>query len=1019
MSYFNNILRQRDQFKHDGRSLWKYNLSDDEFFNLKQQLVETRSSYNLDYRDCALYYSEWWRRCYNGGLPSKKEVFDSIAENHLFTEEEFYRFARKGANLLGIRWIRNQNTLYFKTLLLQGGLPIKHLSNHKGAYKSFLLAILQINPKTIDDFAFESRVTSLLPMSSRNDEIYECCLDIVKAIINEDSEYLSLLDNNDELKEISKELRVKKQSLSNNRKKTKYSASWILVPCIEKIRLHFRISDVINSEDFKNIFLKSDSDEAIDFEYTLFYNDLVLCKFNKRSNNTFRTAWINQHEIFWDGTAHFPELKLRNSRGIENDCKELINYIPKLDKPTLWTKYTEEQWLLEKGCHTAQDDGYVLMPLNYKTSTSLSSQNIKVCGQTLSFISFSESIALTSFGDTLNFKTSCKKIDWFIIDEKPKWMQRTNISVVRRKPKVFVYDETGNLLQNHIIKWRQNKNLNWNSWNGNISTGLIEVQIQVFDIIETDYFFNIGDLDLEVVSNRLHFAEVTLINNQFSFDIYQNPFIDIIKQSSNKIKLHLKSNTSIPESIHASIKNVNQSKSLSFEIYPPFRGIEVIDSNQNIIENNVSININKLNGYRLMSNQENLVVNMYNTHINGIIISEYLTEKFIPLRSFEEKIKQLYRLSDSMDNEAEIVIEISEERNHKQTKIKEYKIKRYNYTIESKFDETNNLLLTTNCKNVDLLAVPLDCMNNQLHLYDLESREGSYSIKQNNNIEKFIVFNSKDSTIQLQPAFISLNPNNKLTTPEDRVLRVMNLVQQLLEANQDSDVWQRLLSYYKICQNQDLLFSTFDILRAIGFSSELSAKAFVFLLCYDETQLFVEEVCAKMEQDLGFSFHWTNKKHWEDAMEWMGCFTDPNVLALVGNGIKVYFDNLNPATHFLSISNFIMQGLIPTSNNGFHLNAKIIQLRSSLGDKVLSQLPKKSPKIPEKFKEIIPVNETTANVKILLKSPLSVALSITGADESLWNRDNEEVRRYVRYSQQLNPEWYSEAINYCITKITA
>jgi hypothetical protein len=269
----------------------------------------------------------------------------------------------------------------------------------------------------------------------------------------------------------------------------------------------------------------------------------------------------------------------------------------------------------------------------------------------------------------------------------------------------------------------------------------------------------------------------------------------------------------------------------------------------------------------------------------------------------------------------------------------------------------------------------------------------------------------------VQPAFISLNPDNKLTTPEDRIQRVLELVRQLLSADYESDIWQRLLSYYKICLNQDLLFSTFDILRTISFSSELSSKAFVFLLCYDESQIFVEDVCAKMEQDLGFSFHWINKRHWENAMEWMGCFIDEKILTLVGKGIKLYFDNLYPAIHFGSISNYVMQGTKPKNMNGFHLNGKITHLRSSLGDKVLNQLPKKSPKVPEKYKEIIPVNTTTANVKILLKSPLSVALSITGVDETLWNSDYEEVRRYIRYSQQLNPEWYSEAINYCITKI--
>jgi len=46
-----------------------------------------------------------------------------------------------------------------------------------------------------------------------------------------------------------------------------------------------------------------------------------------------------------------------------------------------------------------------------------------------------------------------------------------------------------------------------------------------------------------------------------------------------------------------------------------------------------------------------------------------------------------------------------------------------------------------------------------------------------------------------------------------------------------------------------------------------------------------------------------------------------------------------------------------------------------------------------------------------------VALSIAGKDEALWHEDNEFRRRNIRYAQQLNPEWYAEALNYCLTKI--
>lgn len=1018
MNFFKNILNRRNILNHDGQSLWKYNLSDLEFAQLKNELSDLRGSFNLDFRDCALYYAEWWKRCYNGGLPSKMEVFQSIKKNQLFDEEEFYRYARKGANLLGVRWIKNQNTLYFKTLLLQGGLPVKHLSNHKGAYMHFLLEILKINPKSIDDFAFETSVTSILPKSSRNDEIYECCLDIVRAIYNEDNEYLSLLDSNDELKEISNYLRVNKPKIRPNPTKTKYKTNWVLEPSSEKIRLYFRITDVIDSSDFRKTFLKSDIE--LDFEYTLFYNDIVLCKFNRRANDNYRVSWINQKSIFWDGTDQFPELMLISLSGEKISCKELINYLPDLGKPTLWTKYSEGQWLLEKGRNTNQEEAFVLHSINYHFQNDLQSIELNLYDLEFKLSPFTEKITLSNATNDFVFQACSSKIEWYIVEDKPNWIQKANMPIVRNRPKIFVYDQKDNLVTDIEIKWRQNRGQNWNDFNMPITVGVIEIQISALNITETDSFFNIGGLEFEIISNSLQEAQVKLSNNQFEFNIYENPFIEIIKISEIKIKLNLKSNTSIPDSIHASIKCTNQSKFLTFDIRPPFKGIEIIDHNQNIVNSNSILNINNLYGYRLMSNQENLVISFHNSKANKISISELLIDKFTPLRLFEEKINQLFSLSDSMDTESEVEMEIFEVVLQKHVFIKKYRIKKFSHEINSFFD--NEILkISVTAKNVDLFAIPLECSNNYLSLYDLNFVDGFYTINNHNNVTKFVVFSTKESNTYIQPTFISLDPNNIETSLDDRTIRVSELCQELLESNVDDEIWKKLLNYYDLCINQGLQFSTFDIIRAIGFSSEICAKAFVFLVCYDESATFLEEASKKLEDDLGFSFHWINKEHWIKAMEWIGCFAETKesteLLALVGGAINTFYDNLNPSTTFKKLSNFILKDILNFDITGFHLNTKISKLRGSLGERVLTQLPTKCPKILEEYKNIIPINEDTSIIKILLKSPLAVALSIKGKDETIWNISNEEVRRYIRYSQQLNPEWYSEAIVYCLSKL--
>ena len=1017
MSQFYKVLANRNLQKHNGKSLWQYDLSEEEFHQLRNLLIESRSLYGVDTRDCALYYAEWWRRCYNGGLPSKKEVFNSIFSNQFFNEEEFYQYSKKGANLLGIKWIKNQNTLYFKTLLLQGGLPIKHLSNNKGSYKNFLLKILELNPKTIDDFAFDSTITSLLPLSSRNDEIYECCLEIVKAIINEDGEYLSILENNEDLYEISHELRIKKQGLRFSNKRIRFRNNWVLEPNKEIIRLYLGIPEDLDLESFKSLFFKADTLESLDFEYKLFYNDLILCKFIKKTNGRFKTIWINENEILWDNSDQLPELRLHNLNGDQFDCQHLINNFPNLNKPTLWSKYSEAHWVLEKGRHTGQEEAYVLFPNNFEPDIETVKSNLNICGHLMQWVAFRNLITFSDTLDCLTFKTNCTKFEWFISDEKPNWMLRANLPVLKGRPKILVYDEKGNLINQPVKKWRQNKNIVWNNWNTPIQHGLIEVQIQSGNVIEYDEFFNIGPLELEVVSNSLQQAELRLRNNSFFFQINENPLVNIEEINFGNIRLSLTSNASIPSSIHANIRYNNQSKALRFEMAPPFSGVEIIDKNQNVVSNNGSFNLNNLYGYRLLSNQQNLVVNMFNTRRRSIIISEKLKEKFISLSKFQDKISQLYTLSDTMDNGAEIVLEIAEERNLSQKKIREYKIKRYNQTIKLVFDEDNKAIINTEPSNPDLYAIPLECTNAQLNLYDLKNNNGDYSISNTVDLEKFIVFCSNDSEAMVQPAFISLNPNNELSLPEDRMARIIKLRDGLLAAKHEEDIWQRFLSYYKICLNHDVPYSTFDILRATGFSSLLAARVFVFLLCYDDARSFPEEVCKRIENDLGFLFHWINKDNWIMAMEWIGCYTDADLMASVSLGVKSFLDDLYPSNLFSKISNYVTQNIRPQMQLGYHLHQRITELRASLGAKVLSELPNACPKIPEEYKNIIGVNEGNANVKILLKSPLAVALSITGKDETLWNEQNEYIRRNVIYSQQLNPEWYSEAVIYCLTKI--
>src|SRR5699024_7059049 len=118
---FQELVIKHRLKRHDGRPLWKYSLTESDFQELRETL-KSKNQFTIDPRDATLYYAEWWKNNYNGGTPSKQEIFDSLKRTptFFFNAKEFYQSARKGAEMLNYKWIRKQNTLYFRTLLLQG-----------------------------------------------------------------------------------------------------------------------------------------------------------------------------------------------------------------------------------------------------------------------------------------------------------------------------------------------------------------------------------------------------------------------------------------------------------------------------------------------------------------------------------------------------------------------------------------------------------------------------------------------------------------------------------------------------------------------------------------------------------------------------------------------------------------------------------------------------------------------------------------------------------------------------------
>ena len=185
-----------------------------------------------------------------------------------------------------------------------------------------------------------------------------------------------------------------------------------------------------------------------------------------------------------------------------------------------------------------------------------------------------------------------------------------------------------------------------------------------------------------------------------------------------------------------------------------------------------------------------------------------------------------------IDEENYIEVTISEILpNSKSRKIKNYVVKQFSKVVVWEVSEHNKIQFIDDDINFadSVFALPLDCELDDIDKIELIKEEDSFSL-QKGNIEKFILFSTKNSFPKIKPVFISVNPENKFTTDDDRNARMLDFASQLLQQDSSGVIWNKFWVYYILCKENDLPFATFDIIKSITTSSELAAKAFVFFI---------------------------------------------------------------------------------------------------------------------------------------------------------------------------------------------
>lgn len=213
------MLSRRELNSPDGRQLYKYRITNEEFAELERilrQYVTLGQSYlrlsGLAKRPMfsglfVLYGAEWWRRRYDGsGFTWEGILRDLGANSDEWNQSQRSDCVRTGLQAWNLRTLEGSGFRFLGSVALQGGLPMKPLAQARGSIGHLLGRVLRAaNNRLIAPTDIQNWVEDLqnwLPKSYRRAEIYILLADIAwtvltlkqKAGLNADANAIARLD---------------------------------------------------------------------------------------------------------------------------------------------------------------------------------------------------------------------------------------------------------------------------------------------------------------------------------------------------------------------------------------------------------------------------------------------------------------------------------------------------------------------------------------------------------------------------------------------------------------------------------------------------------------------------------------------------------------------------------------------------------------------------------------------------------------------------------------------------------
>ena len=1022
--------------------LWKLQLTSEEYTELKQELRDAFKGFQLFKvaKEAALYYANWWCKEYVGGVPSTEKIAADMGI-HPNQSDDLYTWAKRGLSQLRISPVfRNGRYQYFRTLLLQGGLPAKSLKegNNKTNYGAFFEGLIKYtNEINIDyeDISFINYLpcTNRLASSFRTTDFYELNLMIIEDFREkgEQSDYWDLIqaifdreDDRGNIQRIKKLITEKKEKTTT--KMGLFSVDWHLQKYESNVSLLYTLSI---PQKIKQTDISSELQNK--YELSIYSDNKEIAKYN-------RSLPDNQGNVYFvkiKGKDELTEKLLDNSNVVirlSNDgCFQELSYsAPNFADPILLRGF-ETVWNIKRKQQDEDNNAVLLLhDSEWIFIENPSTETVTYNDQKASWIETDEIIKLQNkitneviVFDNLPFLYHYETHQ--LPDIKSKNRKLINSATKFRA----IYTIGNELITKDFYVFFRTKQSTWAKYidSSSLPTGLLYFKfIYPDNKVEYVSFFNIGNLSV-FYSEQTTNSGIIRINN-WTWLIQpisgQNAIENIEHLSENKWKIIR--NTAIR---HYSIEilfriNDQQNSFADIILSAPFQGIVITDISGNIVDNEVVIALHSLWQFKcLVLGSEQIIISIFHNRNkqNKRTFKYNLNKKQdIPFSDIEESIKNLFTLfgTDHTDYDSFVTIKVGDN----------YSIfvRPFNVNVlREEWNENKIVKLDGNNDFNRLLAMKSDCeYPDEIDIIEFSKKGNEFVLPEVTEETNGVIVFSDDISpkARVRPTFLPIFP--KQTPIEERKNSIR---EELTNGNFNAYIWDNTVVYFHLLISNNLPFKTLDVFRIIAESPLLCTKL-AFVLLDHQNDITPEERkngLLKFENEFALAWHWIDYATWKQAVDWAKAQDEDVAVyyirellkdSLTNNSEKIiYLYKLFSTDHIERDTNINDQQYIHSYTPYVDIQSEDWLIKSENNRIVY-------PKINKTWQDLFKTEYGSA-VRTFLNGPVKAALSAMGQDNDqegnklLWLPENETQRRIMFYYWKLNPEAYTELFLEMVKKI--